>query len=167
LTRKNAINVVLEMIEDFLFKIKMLHQNFFLNTIKTNFNDLQTFNYRVFVQKFKINIQENEMKHIQRCKSNNVSKFDDISNQILKILYTKIILSLINLFRARVKLNYHFLCFRITHIIAFKKFNKKNYLNVKTYKFITLLNTSNKILTSIIIQRINSLTKIHDMISIF
>jgi hypothetical protein len=44
--------------------------------------------------------------------------------------------------------------------------NKKNYLNVKTYKFIILLNTLNKILKSIITWRINNLIKIHDIFSI-
>ncbi len=35
------------------------------------------------------------------------------------------------------------------------------------YKFIILLNTLSKILKSIIARRINNLTKIHDMFSIF
>ncbi len=131
-------------------------------------NDLQKFNYRVLVEKSKINIQENEIKQtIKRCKSNNVSKSDDISNRILKILCTKIMFSLINLFRACIKLNYHSLCFRIAHIIVLKKLNKKNYSNVKTYRLIILLNTLNKILKSIITRRISSLAKTHDMFSIF
>ncbi len=145
----------------------MLHQHFFSNTTETNLNDLQKFNYRVFVEKSKISIQENEIKQIiKRCKSNNASKFDDISNRILKILCTKIMLSLISLFRACVKLNYHSLCFRIAHIIVLKKLNRKNYSNVKTYRFIALLNTLNKTLESIITRRINSLAKTHDMFSI-
>jgi hypothetical protein len=167
LTRKNAFDVILETIEDFLFKIEMLHQHFFSNTTKTNFNDLQKFNYRVFVEKSIINIQENEiMQIIKRCKLNNASEFDDISNKILKNFCAKIMLSLISLFQAYVELNYHFLCFRIAHIIVLKKLNKKNYSNVKMYKFIILLNTLNKILKSIITRRINSLMKTHDMFSI-
>jgi hypothetical protein len=167
LTRRNAFNVVFETIKNFSFKIKMLHQHFFLNTTKTNFNDLQKFNYRVFVEKSIINIQKDEiMQIIKRCKSNNVLKFDDISNKILKILCANILLLLINLFRACVELSYHFFCFRIAHIIVFKKFNKKNFSNVKTYKFIILLNKLNKILKSIITRRINILTKTHDMLSI-
>jgi hypothetical protein len=67
------------------------------------------------------------------------------------------------LFRVCVELNYHSRCFKIAHIIIFKKLNKKDYFDVKTYKFITLLNTLNNILKSIIIRRINNLTKIHDM----
>jgi DNA integrity scanning protein DisA with diadenylate cyclase activity len=106
------------------------------------------------------------MQIIKRCKSNNASKFDDISNKILKILCAKIMLSLISLFRACVELNYYSLCFRIAHIITFKKLNKKNYSNVKTYKLIILLNTLNKILESIITRHINDLAKTHDMFSI-
>jgi hypothetical protein len=82
----------------------------------------------------------------------------------LKILCLKLILSLINLFRICVELNYYLRCFRIAHIIIFKKFNKKNYFNVKIYKFIYLLNMWNKILKSIITRRINNLTKIYDML---
>jgi hypothetical protein len=71
--------------------------------------------------------------------------------------------SLMSLFWIYVELNYYLRCFKIAHIIIFKKFNKKNYFDVKKYKFIILLNTLNKILKSIIIRRINNLTKIHDM----
>ncbi len=146
----------------------MLHHHFFSNIAETNFIDLQMFNYRVFVEKSMINIQKNEIKQIiKRRKFNNASEFDDISNKILKILCTEIMCSLVNLFQACVKLRYHFLCFKIARIIVFKKLNKKNYSNVKTYKFIILLNTLSKILKSIITRRINNLMKIHDMLFIF
>jgi hypothetical protein len=164
LTKKNAIEIVLETVEDFAFKTKMLHKHFFSNTTKTNLFDLQTFIYRSVVAETKSRIQKNEIKQvIKRCKSNNVSKFDDISNKILKILCTELMFFLMNLFRVCVELNYHSRCFKVAHIIIFKKFNKKNYFDVKTYKFIVLLNTLNKILKSIITRRINSLTKTHDM----
>ncbi len=120
--------------------------------------------YRSTVEKTKTRIQKNEIKQmIKRCKSNNILEFDDISNRILKILCTELMFLSMNLFRICVELNYHSRCFKIAHIIAFKKFNKKDYFDVKTYKFITLLNTLNKILKSIIIWRINNLTKTHDM----
>jgi hypothetical protein len=73
-------------------------------------------------------------------------------------------LSLMNLFRICVELNYYSRCFKNAHIIALKKLNKKDYIDVKTYRFITLLNTLNKVLKSIIIRRINNLTKTHDML---
>jgi hypothetical protein len=164
LTKRNTIEIVLETIEDFAFKTKMLHKHFFSNTTKTNLSDLQTFIYRSVVAETKSRIQKNEIKQvIKRCKSNNVSESDDISNKILKILCTELMFSLMNLFRVCVELSYHSRCFKIAHIIIFKKLNKKDYFDVKTYKFIILLNTLNKILKSIIIRRISSLTKIHDM----
>jgi hypothetical protein len=73
--------------------------------------------------------------------------------------------SLVRLFRVCVKLRYHSLCFKIAHIIVLKKFNKKNYIDVKAYRFIILLNTLEEALESIITRRISDLTKTHDMFS--
>jgi hypothetical protein len=78
----------------------------------------------------------------------------------------KLISHFLSLFRVCVELNYHSLCFRKTHIIALKKSKKKNYPNIKTYKSIVLLNILDKALKSIIVQRINDLTKAHDLLSI-
>ncbi len=165
LTERNAVEIILETIEDFAFKTKMLHKHFFSNTTETNLSDLQTFIYRSAVAETKSRIQKNEIRQaIKRCKSDSVSELDDISNKILKILCTELMLSLMSLFRVCVELNYHSRCFRIAHIIALKKLNKKDYFDVKTYKFIALLNTLNKTLKSIIARRISSLAKTHDML---
>jgi hypothetical protein len=143
----------------------MLHRHFFSNTTKTNLFNLKTFIYRLIIEKTKTRIQENKIKQvIKRYKLNSVFEFNDISNKILKILCTELMFSLMNLFRIYIELNYHSRCFKIAHIIAFKKFNKKDYFNVKTYKFLILLNTLNKVLKSVIIRRINNLTKTHDML---
>jgi hypothetical protein len=112
-------------------------------------------------------IDENEIKKtIKQCKLNNASKSNDISNRVLKVLVNKLISHLLNMFRVCVELNYHSLCFKKTHIIALKKSKKKNYTNIKIYKSIVLLNTFDKTLKSIIAQRINDLTKTHDLFSI-
>jgi hypothetical protein len=112
-------------------------------------------------------IDENEIKKaIKRCKLNNASKSNDISNRVLKFLVNKLISHFLNLFRVCVELNYYSLCFKKTHIIALKKSKKKNYMNIKTYKSIVLLNIFDKTLKSIIAQRINDLTKTHDLLSI-
>ncbi len=112
-------------------------------------------------------INENEIKKaIKRCKSNNASRSNDISNRVLKVLVNKLISHLLNLFQVCVELSYHSFCFRKTHIIALKKSKKKNYTNVKIYKSIVLLNIFDKTLKSIIAQRINDLTKTHDLLSV-
>jgi hypothetical protein len=140
---------------------------FFLDTIEIDFIDISSFNYLNVVSKSSLFITENEIRQtIKRCKSNNASKSDDISNRIFKIFIDKLMSHLISLFRAYVALNYHLRCFRETHIIALKKSKKKNYTNVKAYKSIALLNTFDKALKSVIARRISDLTKTHDLLSV-
>jgi hypothetical protein len=112
-------------------------------------------------------IDENEIKRaIKRCKSNNASRSNDISNRVLKVFMNKLISHLLSLFQICVELNYHSRCFKKTHIIALKKSKKKNYTNIKIYKSIVLLNILDKALKSIIAHRINDLSKTHDLFSI-
>ncbi len=88
---------------------------------------------------------------------------NDISNRIFKTLLIKLMSHLLSLFRVCAKLRYHSSCFKETHIIALKKSRKKNYTNIKTYRLIALLNTFDKVLKSIIAQRISDLTKTHNL----
>jgi hypothetical protein len=141
--------------------------SFFFDTTNANLSDILTYNYSNAVDETFELINENEIKRaIKQCKSDNASRSNDISNRVLKVLVNKLISHFFNLFRVCAKLNYHSLCFRKTHIIALKKSKKKNYTNIKTYKSIVLLNTFDKALKSIIAQRINDLTKMHDLLSI-
>ncbi len=68
------------------------------------------------------------------------------------------------LFRVCAKHEYYSLCFCEMNIIDFKKSNKNNYIDIKIYKFITLLNIINKTLESIIARKINTLAKKHNML---
>jgi hypothetical protein len=167
LIRRNQKNNVLECVNDFNFKTKFLIELFFFDTINVNLSDISTYNYSNAVNKMFELIDKNEIKRtIKRCKSNNASKSNDISNRVLKILVNKLISHFLSLFRICVELNYHSFCFRKTHIIALKKSRKKNYTNLKIYRSIVLLNIFDKTLKSIIAQRINDLTKTHDLLSI-
>ncbi len=167
LIRRNQKNNVLECVNDFDFKTRLLIEFFFFDTINANLSDISTYNYSNAVKKMFELINENEIRRtIKRCKSNNASRSNDISNRVLKVLVNKLISHLLNLFQVCVELNYYSLCFRKTHIIALKKSKKKNYTNVKTYKSIVLLNILDKALKSIIAQRNSDLTKTHDLLSI-
>jgi hypothetical protein len=147
---------------------RVCYQNFFFsNTIEIDFIDMSSYNYFNFVSKSIFFISKNEIKQtIKKCKSDNTSKSNDILNHILKMLVNKLMSHLVNLFRVCAKLNYHFRCFRETHIIILKKLEKKNYTNVKTYKSIVFLNTLSKAFESIIARRINDLAKTHDLLSV-
>jgi hypothetical protein len=93
------------------------------------------FNYFNVVLKSSFLITKDEIRQaIKRCKSNNVSKFDDIFNRILKIFVDKLTSHLMNLFRVCVALNYHSRCFREIHIIVLKKSKKKRI--TRTSRFI-------------------------------
>ncbi len=82
----------------------------------------------------------------------------------MKILIKKLFSFLTNLFRVYVEHEYYSLCFREVNIIILKKSNKNNYTNFKTYRFIALLNTIDKTFEFIIARKINTLTKIHEML---
>ncbi len=153
------------MTTNFEFKIRFLSNLFFSNTIEIDLIDMSNFNYLNVVLKSSLFITKNEIRQtIKRCKSNNVSEFDDILNRIFKIFVDKLMSHLMNLFRVCVALSYHSRCFREIHIIILKKSRKKNYTNVKTYKSIALLNTFDKVLKSVIARRISDLTKTHDLL---
>ncbi len=85
-------------------------------------------------------------------------------NRILKILIKKLFSFLTNLFRACVEHDYHSRCFREVNIIIMKKWNKNNYTDFKTYKFIALLNMIDKTFEFIIVRKVNTFTKIHEML---
>jgi hypothetical protein len=152
---------------NFEFKTRMLSKLFFSNMIEIDFIDMSNYNYFNLVSKSILFISKNEIKQsIKRCKSDNASKSNDILNRIFKMLVDKLMSYLVNLFRVCAKLNYHFCCFRQTHIITLKKSKKKNYTDVKTYKSIAFLNILSKAFESIIARRINDLAKIHDLLSV-
>jgi hypothetical protein len=152
------------MTTNFEFKIRLLSNLFFSNTIEIDFIDMSNYNYFNVVSKSSFFITKNDIRQmIKRCKSNNASEFDDIFNRIFKILVDKLMSHLMSLFWVCVALSYHSRYFREIHIIILKKSRKKNYTNVKTYKSIAFLNIFDKILKSVIARRINDLTKTHNL----
>ncbi len=114
------------MTTNFEFKIRLLLNLFFLNTIEIDFMNMSSFNYFNVVLKSSSFIMKNEIRQtIRRCKSNNASKLNDILNCIFKILVNKLMTHLMNLFRVCVALYYYSRCFRKIHIIVLKKSKKK------------------------------------------
>jgi hypothetical protein len=125
-SKRNAENNVFEMTTNFEFKIKLLSNFFFSNTIEIDLIDMSNFNYFNIVLKSSSLIIKNEIRQtIKWCKSNNASKSDDIFNRIFKIFVDKLMSHLINLFRVCATLYYHSRCFREIHIIILKKSKKK------------------------------------------
>jgi hypothetical protein len=165
LIQKNNLKKITRVIKSFENKANMLTKQFFSETTEADLNDMTSFNYRDVVVKTTLMISKDEIRQIiNKCKFDNVSSSNEISNRILKILIKKLLSSLTNLFRACVEHDYHLLCFREANIIILKKSNKSNYTDFKSYRLIALLNTIDKAFESIIARKINTFTEIHEML---
>jgi len=74
-------------------------------------------------------------------------------------------LILINLFNACVTYKYHSKQFKKAQTIVLHKSKKSNYIDLKMYQFIALLNIMSKTLKSIMIKRLNDIVETHYMLS--
>ncbi len=108
------------------------YRNFFLNVIDADFSNTLSYNYSNVVFESKFLIIKNEIrKTIREYKLNNVSNCDNIFNRIFKTFIEKSMLHLVRFFQICATLNYHSRCFREIHMITLKKFEKKDYTNIK------------------------------------
>jgi hypothetical protein len=164
LIQKNSLEETTRIVKNFENKANMLTKQFFSKTIEADFNDMTSFIYRDVIVKTTSLISKDEIRQIiKKCKFDNVSSSDEISNRILKILMKKLLSFLTSLFRACVEHDYHSLCFREVNIIILKKSNESNYTDFKTYRFIALLNTIDKALEFIIAHKISTFAEIYEM----
>jgi hypothetical protein len=165
LMQRNANDNIIKIASNFDEKTNMLIKQFFSSTRQIDFNDTRAYRYSDVVFESKKVISKDEIRQtIKKSKSDSASKSDEIFNKVLKLLMKKLMFTLMSLFKACAKQNYHSRCFRKTHIIFLKKSNKSNYTNLKTYRFIAFLNIFDKTLKSIIVKRISNLAETHKLL---
>jgi len=102
---------------------------------------------------------------IQRVKVDKVSEAFKISNKVLQASLTKLTLILISLFNACVTHKYYSKQFKKVQTIVLCKSKKSNYIDLKMYQLIALLNIISKTLKSIMIKRLSDITETHHMLS--
>jgi len=95
---------------------------------------------------------------------NKASDVSEISNKALQADLTELISVLTSLFNACVIHKYHLKQFKKTQTIVLCKSKKSNYIDLKTYWFIALLDIMSKALESIMIKRLNEITETHHML---
>ncbi len=110
-------------------------------------------------------LQDEMRQMIWRVKVNKASNAFEISNRALQVSLTELNLILINLFNAYVTHKYHSKQFKKAQTIVLRKLKKSNYIDLKTYWLIALLNIMNKILKLIMIKRLSDVTETHHMLS--
>ncbi len=102
---------------------------------------------------------------IRRVKADKASNASDISNRVLQVNLAELISVLMSLFNACIIHKYHLKQFKKTQTIVLHKLKKSNYIDLKTYRFIALLDIMSKALKSIMIKRLSNIIKIHCMLS--
>ena len=96
---------------------------------------------------------------------NKASDISEISNKALQADLTKLISVLMSLFNACVIHKYHSKQFKKTQTIVLCKSKKSDYIDLKTYWFIALLDIMSKALESIMIKRLSDIAETHHMLS--
>ncbi len=102
---------------------------------------------------------------IRKVKVNKVSNISEISNKALQTDLTELISVLTSLFNACMIHKYYSKQFKKTQTIVLCKSKKSDYIDLKTYWFIALLDIMNKALESIIIKRLSDITETYHMLS--
>jgi hypothetical protein len=152
------------MITFFAKKAKMLREIFFSAFFSIDLIDIKSSFYSTSILCLLI-ITEREVKKIlRRLVFNKTSSLDEISFRILRACFKTLTIILISFFQSCIELSYHSNVFKIINIITIKKLEKDDYIILKIYRFIALLNTLNKFLKSIIDKKIFYLTKTHRLL---
>ena len=95
---------------------------------------------------------------------NKASDVSEISNKALQANLTELISMLMSLFNACVTHKYHSKQFKKTQTIVLCKSRKSDYIDLKTYQLIALLDIMSKALKLIIIKRLSDITETHHML---
>jgi hypothetical protein len=148
----------------FAKKAKMLREVFFSALFSIDLIDIENSFYSTSISCFLI-ITEREMKKtLRRLALDKTSSFDEISFRILRACFKTLTIILISLFQSCIELSYYSNVFKIINTITIKKFEKDDYIVLKVYRLIILLNTLNKTLKLIMSRKIFYLTKIYRLL---
>ena len=152
------------MITTFEEKIEMLQEKFFSSFSQADINNISD-SFISLTVSLNSRISKNEMKRvIRQVKANKVSDVFEISNRALQADFTELISVLMSLFNACVIHKYHSKQFKKTQTIVLHKSKKSDYIDLKTYRLIALLDIMSKALKSIMIKRLSDIAETHHML---
>ena len=145
-------------------KIALLVEFFFSKSSDANLSNIDNYQYLdpIRFEELKNHELMNAIKNVLKEKA---SDDDEINNKTLIALLSKLIPILKKMFQACLKTKHCSSHFRRSVTMILKKFKKKSYNILKIYRFITLLNTINKTLKSILINRLTWAAKTYELLS--
>ena len=145
-------------------KIEILREKFFPSSSQANVNDIAE-SFISLTVSFNSRITEDEVKQtIRWVKADKASDASNISNRVLQASLAELNSVLTRLFNACVTYKYHSKQFKKTQTIVLHKLKKSNYINLKTYRLIALLDIMSKALKSIMIKRLSDIVETHCML---
>ncbi len=159
--KRSNIDYIITM---FKKKIEILRRKFFSSSSQANVNNI-TESFISLTVSFNSRITEDEVKQtIKWVKADKASDTSDISNKALQASLAELISVLTSLFNACIIHKYHSKQFKKTQTIVLCKSKKSDYINLKTYWLIALLNIMSKALKSIMIKKLSDIVKTHHML---
>jgi len=153
------------MITTFKEKIEILREKFFFSSSQANVSNIAE-SFISLTVSFNSRITKDEVKQtIRRVKADKALSASDILNRVLQASLAELISVLTSLFNACVTHKYHSKQFKKTQTIVLRKLKKSDYIDLKTYRLIALLDIMSKALKSIMIKRLSDIVKTHRMLS--
>ena len=142
----------------------MLRKKFFSSSSQANISNILRSFISLTVSFNSVLLQDEMRQMIQQVKVNKMSDAFKISNKVLQVSLTELTLILISLFNACIIHKYHSKQFKKAQTIVLHKSKKSDYIDLKMYRLIALLNTMSKTLKSIMIKRLNDIIETHHML---
>ena len=146
-------------------KIKIIFEIYFSFSSTMFMKDAAKFNYFSSINDKMSMTRRKIMKIIHKINSNKTFEINEIINKMLQQLARVVIKQIYFLFDKCIKKKIQSSYFKKIFTIMLRKSKKKNYSKFSTYKSIALLNTLNKMLKSIMFERIQYVVKTLKMFS--
>jgi hypothetical protein len=151
-------------IDTFEKKIDMFKSVVFSKSSSLDLIDISKFFYFNSIECFSSITKTKILMIIKQLIFDKISSFDDFINKLLKACALIMIKLFTFLFEICIQLFYHSKTFKTINTIILKKAKKNDYIILKTYRFIILLNIINKIMKSIMSKQIAWLTKTYRLL---
>ena len=136
----------------FATKHKLFKNNFFSIFEKIEFDDIKIFEYFEFVSFFILTFKKTK-NVIKNNHFDHVVKSNILTFKIFQLIFSIIDQWITKIYNAYVNLTHISILFRHTNIIIFRKIDKNDYIDFKSYRFIVFMNILKKNLKKIIITK--------------
>jgi hypothetical protein len=143
-----------QIVESFDEKIDIFKNVFFSALLSVDLNDISRFFYLNSIECSSRIIENKVLTIIKRFTFNKILSLDEFTNRLLKACVSIMIKLLILLFETCIQQIYHSKAYKKVNTITLKKLEKRDYTISKSYRLIVLLNIIDKIMKSIMNEKI-------------